>query len=188
VTHPFNAEMRGFTRLAHEVLCRVFEYRDIVKPVNGKDSLYLRRFYVWQRKLGQGQEKRGALFLHALMRSDNDRHCHDHPWAFWTLCLWGGYDELLGVFGSDRIRGWRPFRPGQSLSNPAAHVHKVKLRRDADWRERPCWTLVKVGPACRVWGFHTAEGFVAWQEYLGLHGEDNAYAEDVVSERTEERR
>lgn len=33
------------------------------------------------------------LKLHIMLRSDNDREMHDHPWGFWSLVLSGGYDE-----------------------------------------------------------------------------------------------
>lgn len=187
MTHPFNAEMPWFQRLLHEVLCRVLDYRDIVKKVDGRDTLYMRRFYVWQRKLGPGMERRGALFLHAIVRSDGDRHCHCHPWWFRTFCLAGGYSEELGTFGSHRITGVRVLRLFRTRWNPAERVHKVTLNKRRDGSERPAWTLVLVGPAYRVWGFHTERGFVDFKSYLGADGEDHAYAEDVVSEGTEER-
>ena len=31
--------------------------------------------------------------LHIMLRSDDDREMHDHPWGFWSLVLSGGYDE-----------------------------------------------------------------------------------------------
>jgi hypothetical protein len=33
------------------------------------------------------------IYLHHFLRSDNDRHFHDHPWHFLTILLAGGYIE-----------------------------------------------------------------------------------------------
>lgn len=92
-----------------------------------------------------------GVFLHHFLRSDRDRHCHDHPWAFITLLLSGGYFEHTpaGTF-------WR--RRFSVLFRPAVWQHWVEVRR-------PVWTLVVRFRRVRMWGFWTEEGFVDWQTY-----------------------
>jgi hypothetical protein len=36
-----------------------------------------------------------SIKLHHLLRPDYDRCPHDHPWNFWSLILWGGYEEII---------------------------------------------------------------------------------------------
>jgi hypothetical protein len=38
-----------------------------------------------------------SIFIHGMYdrRGDQDAHCHDHPWNFWSLILWGGYFEVV---------------------------------------------------------------------------------------------
>lgn len=88
-----------------------------------------------------------SLYLHHILRSDQDRELHDHPWSFTTLILAGGYVEETRR--GDSIR-WQLHRPGELLHRPAPWAHRLILDMD-----RPAWTLVFVGPRKRRWGFHT---------------------------------
>jgi hypothetical protein len=93
-----------------------------------------------------------AVYLHRFLRSDNDRHVHDHPWSFWTLILTRGYFEHL----PDRSRHWRP--PGSILFRPAEWQHWVEV-------PRPCWTFVVRFRKRRDWGFITSAGWVDHETY-----------------------
>lgn len=171
---PHLEHMSRTNRFIHHVLGRIFQYRDIVKEEEDTDvflrspiniqSLYLRRFFL----IRKGPFK---LFLHFINRSDNDRHMHDHPWDFTSLCLSGGYME-------SSANGVRGFRPGQILRNTAEHRHKVILRQDSNDAEIPAWTLIHTKKARRVWGFHTEDGWVDWRTYLGIPDEPDS-AEDI---------
>src|SRR6266853_6456811 len=59
---------------------RGFRYRSDVIDTN-----YMRRWTI-ETPLGQ-------IRLHHILRSDNDRHYHDHPFDFVSLILSGGYIE-----------------------------------------------------------------------------------------------
>jgi hypothetical protein len=129
------------------LLMRLFRYRDI----RNDGDLYLRRFYLLPRIFGC------HLFLHHIVRADGDRHMHDHPWPFLTLCLRGGYAEETGA-----ERAVSRHEPGQLK------------RRDAEFRHRilavapNCWTLVLTRGRERKWGFWTESGWVYWRDYLGI--------------------
>lgn len=117
--------------------------------------------------------RHGRLYLHRFHRSDEDV-LHDHPWAFWSLILWGGYIEH-----SDRPI--HPFVPEASLNFSLRGVHWSRwhgplslLRRPATWRHRVeipdelrgrVWTLVWIGPKVRDWGFHCPKGWIPFQEH-----------------------
>jgi hypothetical protein len=89
------------------------------------------------------------VYLHEILRSDEDLCLHDHPWRFATLILSGGYREVL----PNGVR-WRP--PGAFLFRAAKFRHRVEV-------DRPAWSLVLVGRKFRAWGFFTRLGWRAWQ-------------------------
>lgn len=111
---------------------------------------YLTRYYI----IGH-RTSRWALMLHHFHRSDMDRDLHDHPWAFWSLILSGGYWEIT----PDNWCRW--YKSGRLLKRPAKWVHRVRLMPCL----RPTWTLVLRFSYERRWGFHTKDGWVAYDRY-----------------------
>ena len=91
------------------------------------------------------------VYLHRFLRSDMDRHCHDHPWSFVSFILTQGYIEHT-------MSEVKRQRPGSILLRPAEWLHWVEL-------ERPAWTCVVVFPKRREWGFATEKGWTRWQDY-----------------------
>ncbi len=102
------------------------------------------------------------VFLHSILRPDEDRDLHNHPWAWgFSLVLSGSYDELGATTGHQwwyqtvRRFSWRAFK----LSS----FHRITNVRPGTW------TLFFAGPRVREWGFRTEGGTVVdWREYLGL--------------------
>jgi hypothetical protein len=93
------------------------------------------------------------IFLHHILRSDEDADCHCHPWNFVSIILWEGYLEVLS---GDVIR-W--IRPGNVVRHRATDAHRLIL-------SRPAWTLVFVTGKKRKWGFHTKDGWVGHAAYF----------------------
>jgi hypothetical protein len=117
-----------------------------------------------------------SIRVHHILRSDLDRHLHDHPWRYATIILRGGYWEERPIF-----RDALPLFAG--LHAPAIkhseavtrtwHAPGALLRRQASDRHRlilpkgtTAWTLFFMGPRCQEWGFYTEHGKVAWEDYL----------------------
>jgi hypothetical protein len=118
--------------------------------------------------------------LHCFHRSDEDRELHDHPWAFISILLRNGYNEvrppksvrnMLLDNGLGIEQGWVAsihdvecvrYRPGSILVRPARWAHRVQL---VDGRES--WSLVIVFPRVREWGFHCVGG---WKDWITFHG------------------
>ena len=92
-----------------------------------------------------------AVFLYHLMRSDNSRDHHDHPWTFVSVLLTGGYWEHTPAG-----RFWR--RRFSVLYRPATWLHCLEL-------ERPVWTLVIRFRVTREWGFLTPRGWIHYEQY-----------------------
>lgn len=134
---------------------------------------YLHRWFL----LGGPTTGWGALMLHRFIRSDADV-LHDHPWAFWSLVLAGGYWETVPAPGGDKAAG--PFRtrwrgPGSLGYRPAETAHRVTIPAG-----RESWTLVLRFPKKRSWGFWCpAFGWRPWREHLAAERLTSAGCGDV---------
>lgn len=120
-------------------------YRDI--PRNQKT--------VWQRFVSQLP----GAYLHCIMRSDDDRAMHDHPWLNISIILRGWYVEhkILagGVHHRMIVPAWTP------VIRCAAAAHRLEITSAA-----PVWSLFITGRRRREWGFHCPEkGWVHWREF-----------------------
>lgn len=117
--------------------------------IGGKENPYLKRWYLIPKNPLFG------LFLHKFERDDDDRALHSHPWRFITIVLSGKYHEWqYGATGllEAKLRG-----PGSVGYRPASTRHRVTLVDN-----KPCWTLIVVGPKEQEWGFFCPQGFVHW--------------------------
>jgi hypothetical protein len=113
-----------------------------------------------------------GIKLHHILRSDEDRDLHDHPWSFLSIILSGGYWEhtarepdvdprfdlrhMTGKPVTDRT--WHG--PGSILWRPAPSPHRLELPEG-----RSAWTLVLTGPKRREWGFRTICGWISSSSY-----------------------
>lgn len=114
-----------------------------------------------------------GIFIHQILRSDDDRDLHDHPWPFWTFILKGRYTEYVPM---DSPPLWNYYRsstrnecemslkskvcgPGTLVRHKAEDCHRLEL-------DKPVWTLFIHGRRCREWGFHTPDGWIDWRTYI----------------------
>lgn len=109
---------------------------------------YLRRWWVIPRNYHSN------IYLHEILRDDQDRDLHNHPWDSVSMILQGGYKEITpeGEF----IR-----RAGDVVHRKASDFHRLEMIGG-----KPCITLFHTGPAINDWGFDTKIGFVPWREYM----------------------
>lgn len=110
----------------------------------------------------------GTLRVHHILRSDEARAMHDHPWDFWTLLVSGGYYEVTPHPQGLEVRGLhtdesKPVEvtrwwPRWSLRHVRAEqLHRLIL-------VEPVWTVVVSGPKRRAWGFMTSAGWLHWRD------------------------
>jgi len=113
---------------------------------------YMRRWYVVPRN------NRFNVYFHEILRSDDDRALHDHPWA-WNLSivLSGGYFEI------DRA-GRRWVRPGSVRLRRGVFAHRLELRDGVMAR-----TLFLTGPRVREWGFLCPQGWRHWKDFTAFN-------------------
>jgi hypothetical protein len=128
----------GGVKLISRWLSRVERF-DIT---NSAGSVFMRRYKLLRTGFGN-------LYLHHILRSDEDLCLHDHPWRFITLVIAGGYREVLPTAAKNR-------GVGTLLYRPARFRHRVEVAR-------PAWSLVWVGRKVRRWGFFTKLG---WRPFL----------------------
>ena len=98
-----------------------------------------------------------TLYMHHLLRADEDRHCHDHPWDFRSLILKGGYEAM------DPTGETKTFTPGSLYKMKAVgEYHRISRLLE------PTWTLVLVSPRSHLWGYLTEDGWVSNERYRQL--------------------
>jgi len=97
-----------------------------------------------------------SVRIHHILRADNDRHLHNHPWDARTIILKGCYVERRE---NNRIN---VMLPGNTQRIGAHTFHRIETVSQGG-----VWTLFISWKWQHVWGFKTDKGFVEWQDYLG---------------------
>lgn len=137
---------------------------------------------------GLCHERWGGFYVHHIAGPDPGKDLHDHPWAFVTIILRGGYTEHYARCPDGPNGAGRYVHPSKIEACYMAEiaerwpdtctagfvrrwrwlsVHRMPLgaaHRIVDARPGT-WTLVLRGPTRRTWGFYLPTGWVAWTEY-----------------------
>lgn len=98
------------------------------------------------------------IYLHKILRDDDDRALHDHPWWNVSIVLRGGYREITPT-------GSKMRRPGSVVFRRATAIHRLELPV-INATISYCWSLFITGRRVRTWGFHCPKGFVPWHEFV----------------------
>lgn len=116
-------------------------------------------------------------YYHLVLRSDDDRAHHDHPWWSFSIVLEGGYYEHRILAGGIHVKKW--YGPGSMLFRHSGKVaHRLELetltpeRDGVTFRELPAKTIFVTGPVLRRWGFHDTRTWVDaydWDDYCVLN-------------------
>ena len=103
----------------YKLFVRIMSYLGRYRVINDRydNEPYLERFYIF---LKDRKTFPFNVFIHRFLKSDPD-DLHDHPWAFRTIILYGGYWETTekGTF-------WR--KPLSYRYCPANTFHRVDLK------------------------------------------------------------
>lgn len=112
------------------------------------------------------------IYIHNILKSDEDAHPHDHPWNFLSFVLKGGYSEewMHSYEDRDYRRGNQMLksirRPGTFVYHDAKDFHKLTLLKGS------AWTLVfTFGKHRKSWGYQTEEGWVDHKLYREMKHE-----------------
>lgn len=122
---------------------------------------YMQRF--WLIPYGTKWAFDGAARIHCILRSDDDRAFHDHPWPYISLILRGEYVEVTPVFESGIYVGEHrtAYGPGSLIFRKAKSWHRLEVEKG-----KVVWTLFITLPYQQRWGFLTnPEHKVYWKDY-----------------------
>lgn len=148
--------------------------------IGGQDDPYLLRWWLIPRN------KFFNVYYHVIVRDEDDRALHDHPWMNMSVVLSGAYREVC--LSPEWLVNWRHARadlgiteevPSYSVGclmlptiGPVRYQGAVVFRR-ADFPHRlevagsePVHTLFVTGPNLRRWGFHCPKGWVFWKDFV----------------------
>lgn len=132
--------------------------------IGGLERPYIRRWYVIPRNRWLN------LYLHHILRSDDDRALHDHPWANVSILLNGSYVEVMPDFACaptphTRIAEIPTFsrvrRRGSIVFRKPTQCHRLEIHERGG-----AWSLFITGPKVREWGFHCEHGFRHWLDFV----------------------
>lgn len=118
------------------------------------DAPYIRRWWVIPRN------RFFNIYLHNMLRDDDDRALHDHPWWNVSIILKGGYLEWLSHRGDPVNCVWRG--RWSVVFRKATAAHRLTIGQGTG----PSWSLFITGPIIRQWGFHCPKGWRIWTEFV----------------------
>lgn len=131
--------------------------------IGGAERPYMLRWWVIPRN------RWFNIYLHKILRDDDDRALHDHPWWNISILLRGAYREVMPDL---RVR-WTPYtriadlpkvtklrRAGSVVFRRATASHRLEVA------EGPVWSLFITGPVIRRWGFHCPKGWRYWRDFV----------------------
>lgn len=119
-----------------------------------------------------------SVRIHHIMRADNDRDLHDHPWNARTIILRGSYTEQrlidpgdpvldqLSLPPSAQATEYIDRKPGCTATLRFGEYHRIDSVSDGG-----VYTLFISGPKQGTWGFLVNGVKVPWRKYLGLDQE-----------------
>lgn len=127
--------------------------------IGGEDSPYLRRWWLIPRN------RFFNIYLHEIVRSDDDRALHDHPWWNVSFILDGTLKEIIpfqeGFYRTTEIGQCpvvsRYLETGNLAFRKACASHRLEVGREK------VRTLFITGPRVREWGFHCPQGWRHWK-------------------------
>jgi hypothetical protein len=134
-----------------------------IMSVDGSE-IYMGRWWLFNPYPASGEAKRfgwgwlPSVRIHHIMREDDDRHLHDHPWNARTILLEGWYTEqrqhLVLKYNRTRTKGYT----GRLLFGEYHRITAVP--------EVGVWTLFITWKQRGTWGFDVDGVKVPWREYL----------------------
>lgn len=118
---------------------------------------YLRRWWIVPRNEGCN------VYLHEILRSDDDRAGHDHPWANTSFLIDGEYEEVL----FDPLEPWREARRVRRVAGDVARREATDTHRLIVPEGGRAISLFMTGPKVRDWGFWCPDGrgWVHWRDF-----------------------
>lgn len=146
-----------------------------ITSADGRD-IYMERYWLFNPypPKSDGAKRRWgnwlpSVRLHRILRADQDRHLHDHPWNARTFILRGWYRELRQVkvktsagMYTTTVRRLR--EPGHTGALRFGEYHRITQVSPGG-----VWTLFITWRHRGTWGFLVDGKKVPWREYLAAN-------------------
>jgi hypothetical protein len=137
----------------------------LVKEIVSKDGeLHFRRYRLFSTS-------RGSIYLHHILKSDEDAHLHDHPWHFTSFILKGSYQEQCTLHPTHRYTYTSVYsaKPAEIGHKPRRHIlHHAQDAHSLTLLTPAVWTLVFTWGRPRLWGYQTSQGWIDFETYRQL--------------------
>jgi hypothetical protein len=104
------------------------------------------------------------IYLHQIVRSDEDRALHDHPWWSLSFMLEGPVVEWTFAYPERGASGGfrqRLILNGEWVFRRGKDAHRLEIVMP-----QPAWTVFITGPVFRPWGFHCPKGWVDHHDFI----------------------
>lgn len=127
--------------------------------IGGIENPYLRRWFIIPRNRWLN------IYLHEIVRSDDDRALHDHPWWNLSIILDGSMLEVMPLDAAHPSGSTvsRYLKEGNIVWRRADAAHRLEVRDGVT-----CRTLFITGPRIRQWGFHCPNGWRHWKVFTSF--------------------
>lgn len=149
--------------LFHWAMKHVATAREPDVTIGTREDRYMLRWWVIPRN------KVFNIYLHRILRSDDDRALHDHPWACMTLLLSGYYDDVVPVDPAQPAGELRriPVYQGDLHFRGLHAAHRLEIPPYYPPEKAPeTWSLFFTGPVMKPWGFFCKSGWKPWKKYV----------------------
>lgn len=93
-----------------------------------------------------------AIYIHQILRSDEDNDMHDHPWKFTSVILSGSYEESVMYPPNFYAVHHYTYHQGDVVEHAAEDAHRLRLKT------KEVWTLVIASGRKREWGYRLRGG------------------------------
>lgn len=129
---------------------------------------------IYLDRWGFAHDRLGGVFLHRMEAPDPGIDLHDHPWAFLSIIVWGGYTEQRALIrDAPRFAAISEEWPETCTRGLVEHRRLFSARRMrldechtiTHLRRRTSWSLILRGPRVRSWGFYLPDGYMSEREY-----------------------
>jgi hypothetical protein len=151
-------QLQGFMTMLNKWANKVMASRKPDIIIGGADDPYLLRWHIIPRNGFFN------IYLHRLIRSDDDRALHDHPFPNVSYIIRGGYDEHTIENGGVNKRTRRV--AGAFKARFPSAAHRLEIVPELG----DTVTLFVTGPRVRNWGFHCPKGWVFWKDFAATDG------------------
>jgi hypothetical protein len=114
------------------------------------------------------------IYIHQILKSDEEAHMHDHPWHFQSYIIKGSYAEKWTeypdhLYAFESVWSSKPamegLAPRRVIRHHARDAHKITLLTP------DVWTFVITWGRKRLWGYQTEQGWIDFKTYRELKDE-----------------